>query len=153
MRKLLICTPLCTFSTFQYMFCMYTFEWLYLQNCSRYMYKVNTVMILSFRTDRPGQTVQTLIRVYTVCHSVCIVWTHYSMVEPHSSNFRVITTNILGVRIFRKFTVVSAFLRLVEATKCEKFQIARYTGVKGGIFLISPIVLKCEQCGFTVHKM
>ena len=42
-----------------------------------------------------------LIRVYTVCHSVCIVWTHYSMVEPHSSNFRVITTNFLGVRIFR----------------------------------------------------
>ena len=24
------------------------------------------------------------------------------MVEPHSSNFRVITTNFLGVRIFRK---------------------------------------------------
>ena len=46
-----------------------------------------------------------LIRIYTVCHSVCIVWTHYSMVEPHSSNYRVITTNVLGVRIFRKFTV------------------------------------------------
>ena len=46
-----------------------------------------------------------LIGVYTVCHSACIVWTHYSMVEPHSSNFRVITTNILGVRIFRKFRV------------------------------------------------
>ena len=29
------------------------------------------------------------------------------MVEPHSSNFRVITTNILGVRIFRTFTVVA----------------------------------------------
>ena len=27
------------------------------------------------------------------------------MVEPHSSNFRVIKTNFLGVRIFRKFTV------------------------------------------------
>ena len=58
----------------------------------------------------PGQTVQTQIRLllisaYTVCHSVCIVWTHYSMVEPHSSNFGVITTNILGVRIFRKFTL------------------------------------------------
>ena len=26
------------------------------------------------------------------------------MVEPHSSNVRVITTNFLGVRIFRKFT-------------------------------------------------
>ena len=67
-------------------------------------------MILSFRTDRPGQTVQTqirllledsLIRVYTVCHSVCIVWTHYTMVQPHSSNFRVITTIFLGVPIFR----------------------------------------------------
>ena len=41
----------------------------------------------------------------TVCHSICIVWTHYSMAEPHSSKFRVITTNFLGVRIFRKITV------------------------------------------------
>ena len=34
-----------------------------------------TVMILSFRTGRPGQTVQrnSLIKVYTICHSVCIV--------------------------------------------------------------------------------
>ena len=64
-------------------------------------------MILSFQTDMPAQTVQTqiLIRVYTVCHSVGIVWTRYFMVEPHSSNFRVITTNFLGVRIFRKFMV------------------------------------------------
>ena len=67
-------------------------------------------VVLSFGTDMPGQTVQTqrssLIRVYTVCHSVCIIWTVYSMVvEPHSSNFRVITTNFLGVRIFRKFTL------------------------------------------------
>ena len=30
------------------------------------------------------------------------------MVEPHSSNFRVITTKFLGVRIFRKFTVFFA---------------------------------------------
>ena len=28
------------------------------------------------------------------------------MAEPHSSNFRVITTNFLGVRIFGKFTVI-----------------------------------------------
>ena len=28
------------------------------------------------------------------------------MVEPHSSNFRVITTSVLSVRIFRKFTVM-----------------------------------------------
>ena len=75
-----------------------------------YLCQANTVMILSFQTDMPGQTVQTqirssLIRVYTVCQSVCIIWTHYSMVELHSSNFRVITTNFFGVRIFRKFTV------------------------------------------------
>ena len=30
-----------------------------------------------------------------------------SMVEPHSSNVRVITTSFLGVRIFRKFTVLT----------------------------------------------
>ena len=62
-------------------------------------------MILNFWTNMPRQTVQTPIRVYTVCHSICIVWTHYTIVEPHSSNVRVITTNILGVQIFRKFTV------------------------------------------------
>ena len=45
----------------------------------------HTVMILSFRTD------SSLNRVYTVCHSVCIVWTQYFIVEPHSSIFRVIT--------------------------------------------------------------
>ena len=54
----------------------------------------------------PGQTP---LRVYTVCHSVCIVWTHNSMIEPHSSNFRVSTTNFLGVRIFRKFTVCHVY--------------------------------------------
>ena len=31
-----------------------------------------------------------LIRVYTVCHSVCIFWMHYSKVKPHCSNFRTI---------------------------------------------------------------
>ena len=70
-------------------------------------------MILRFRTGslskqcrpRSDCSRSSLIRVYTVCHSTCIVWTHYSMVEPHRSNFRVITTNVLGVRIFKKFTV------------------------------------------------
>ena len=33
-----------------------------------------------------------MIRVYSVvCHSVCIFWTHNSMVEPHCSTFRIIT--------------------------------------------------------------
>ena len=55
----------------------------------------------------PRGAVSSLIRVYvTVCHSVCIIWTHYSTGEPRSSNFTVSTTNFLGVRIFRKFTVL-----------------------------------------------
>ena len=53
----------------------------------------------------PGQTVQTQIRLLPVCHSVYIVLIHYSMVETHSSTFRVITTNFCEVRIFRKFMV------------------------------------------------
>ena len=83
----------------------------------------NTVMILSFRTDMPGQTVQTRIRllleirVYTVCHSVCIVWTHCSIVEPHDSNFRVIRTNFLGVRIFRIFTVLPFSISIIAGLK------------------------------------
>ena len=65
-----------------------------------------------------------LIRVYTVCHSVCIVWTHYSMVEPHSSNFRVITTNILAARIFRKFKVILVDSWLKSQAQC--FMKGRY---------------------------
>ena len=34
------------------------------------------------------------------------------MVEPHSSNFRVIRTNFLAVQIFRKFTVCIIFFQL-----------------------------------------
>ena len=48
---------------------------------------------------------QTLIRVYTVCYSVCIFWMHFSIVKQHCSNFRIITAILLGVRIFRIFTV------------------------------------------------
>ena len=87
------------------------FLWQGIQRYGKNVPQNTTIMILSFRTDMPGQTVQTqssLIRVYTVCHSVCIIWTHDSMVEPHGSNFRVLTTNNLGVRIFRKFTVSTA---------------------------------------------
>ena len=45
-----------------------------------------------------------LIRVYTVCHSVCMFWTPYSMLKPNCSNLRIITVNysgFSGVRIFR----------------------------------------------------
>ena len=51
----------------------------------------NTVMILWFRTDTSGQTVQTQITIYTMWHSVYIFWTHDTMVRPYCSNFRKIT--------------------------------------------------------------
>ena len=72
----------------------------------------------------PDQTApSSLIRVYTICHSVCTVWTHYSMVEPHSSNFRVITTIFLGVRIFRKFTVSTVVSSLLQSRPTDQDKI------------------------------
>ena len=63
--------------------------------------------------------------VYTVCHSICIIWTHYSMAEPQKSNFRVITTHFWGVQIFRKFAVLTLFLgrlrppKWITSAKCN----------------------------------
>ena len=72
-------------------------------------------MILSFRTDMPGQTVQTQIRLLLEEQSDqglhCLPFRLHRLDsllygrDTHSSNFRVITTNFLGVRILRKFTV------------------------------------------------
>ena len=73
-------------------------------------------MILSFRTDKPRQTVQTQIRLLLeeqsdqglhCLHSGYIFWVYYSSIKPSCSNFMVITATILGVRIFRSFTVVA----------------------------------------------
>ena len=66
----------------------------------------------------PDQTA--LHWIYTVCHSVCIVWTHYSMVEPHSSNFRMITTIFWGVRIFSKFTVNNFIITFAFTVGCDR---------------------------------
>ena len=54
--------------------------------CHRVMYPkdadgmTNTVMILSFRTDRSWQTACSLIRIYTVCNSSLLLWMHYSSI-------------------------------------------------------------------------
>ena len=82
-----------------------------------------TVIFLSFRTVRSGQTVQTqirllLIRVCTVCNSLCIFWMNYSKETPSCSTFSVITTISLGVRIFRKFTVCREMSHF-ETTACR----------------------------------
>ena len=58
----------------------------------------------SLNSVEPDQTVQS-DQVYTVCHSVCIFWAHYSDIKPNCSTFRIITANFSGFRIFRFFTV------------------------------------------------
>ena len=70
---------------------------------------INTVMILSFRTDRSGQTVQTQIRqsdqgLYFLQFRLHLL---DALLYSKASlfNFRVTTANFLGVRIFRSFTV------------------------------------------------
>ena len=66
-----------------------------------------TVLFLSFWTDRLGKQCRPRSDCsYTVCYSVYVFWTHFSIVKPRCSNFRMITTNFLGVRIFRKCTVL-----------------------------------------------
>ena len=82
------------------------------------LYGKAIVMILSFRTDRSRQTVQTqisLIRVYIVCNSLCIFWVHHSTVNRPCSNLRVITANFSGVQIFRIFTVHCWNFRAITA--------------------------------------
>ena len=65
-----------------------------------------------------GQTVDfqiRLLQVCTVCHFVCICWTHYSMVKPSCSNFRVITAHFSSVWILGLFTVYAAVIREIPS--------------------------------------
>ena len=64
-----------------------------LETVTCYLYRLPTITILSFRTAMPWQTVQTdwttpldavLMRVFTICYSICIFWRCYSMVESLS---------------------------------------------------------------------
>ena len=76
----------------------------------------NTVMIISFRTYRPGQTVQTQIRLLLQKQSNqglhCLLFLlHLFGKIPKGFvslfNFRLITANISDVQKFRNFTVES----------------------------------------------
>ena len=48
--------------------------------------------------------------LYTVCNSVCIFWSHYSIVEPQCSNFKIITAPLfrvseyLGILRYKRYT-------------------------------------------------
>ena len=71
-----------------------------------------TVMLLSFRTDTPGQTAQTQVRLLleqsdqglhcSVISKGNSLWINFSF-----PNFRVITANFYGVQKFRKITIIN----------------------------------------------
>ena len=61
-----------------------------------------TVVILNFRTDQSGQTVQTqirLLRVFTVIYSICIILTIYPKILPLCLKIRQITANFSQILI------------------------------------------------------
>ena len=73
-----------------------------------------TVKILNIGTYMSEQTVlilirlllrSSLIRIYTVCHTVYIFWRHYCIVKLSCFILRTTTVVSLGVPIFRVFTV------------------------------------------------
>ena len=63
-----------------------------------------TVMILTFRTDRLGQTVQTQIRLLCLQFRLHLLGA-LLFGKTFCSKFRMITANFWGVRILRSFTV------------------------------------------------
>ena len=106
------------------------------------------IMFLSFWTDSSGQTDQagpSLIRVYTVWSSLCIIWMHYTMVKPPCSNYSMITTNFSGVRIYRIFTLVLYGRNTVVPLNWV---------INNGVVLAFPDVLdRCEKpCNFSLNS-
>ena len=78
----------------------------------------------------PDETAPRLIRVYTVCNSLCIVQIHYSKEKPSCLTFRVITAHfrvseILG---FLRYQISYLFLWQVQAQVVLKYfcKIAKY---------------------------
>ena len=60
-----------------------------------------------------------LIRVYTVCHSISIFWMHYCNVTSNFSIFRTIMAIVWGVPNFRIFTVPNCSQLLRFPYRCS----------------------------------
>ena len=101
-------------------------------------------MILSFRTDMPGQTVQTqirllLIRVYTVClpaasFGLITLW------QSHKVQILEWLQQIFGVSEY--LGNLRYLFEIVKFTKIPKYSDTRKIAV---------IILKFAQCGSTVE--
>ena len=107
-------THLRVFSVQQYWSVLYDAEhqyhFLYIHNVNTTLYRNDPKFLdtqaLANSAD-PDQTApSSLIRVYTVCHSICTLCTIFSVKRPLYLNFREITAKFSGVRKFRIFTVI-----------------------------------------------
>ena len=97
---------------------------------------VNTVMSLSFRTDRSGQIMQiqtdcsirsSLIRAFTICYSSYIFLIKCPTVWLPCLNLRKTTAKFVGVQKFRNSTVflinVSGIFAIILIERKKKMQI------------------------------
>ena len=84
------------------------------------------------------------------------------MSEPHSSNFRVITTNFLGVRIFRQITVntelqdksvnsVAVKLICIKITKHHLISTLKFIITKH--YLISTVIEILERVEVDIQQL
>ena len=85
--------------------------WLFYEHFNKFRYrnipKFSDRQVWANSVD-PDQTApRSLIRVYTVCNSLCIFWMHYSTEKSYCSTFRVITANFRVSEILR-------FLRFIR---------------------------------------
>ena len=104
--------------------CRYLLNFLYLAIICRLLnsnsflvcFWMFAVMVLFLYVQMSRQTVENqirLLRVCTVCHSVCIFWVHYFVIKPNCSTFRIVTANFSCVRIV-SFQLTWAFRLIVS---------------------------------------
>ena len=99
-----------------------------------------TVMFLSFRTDRSGQTAQTHIRlplrVYTVCNFLCIFW-----IGKAIFNFYGDYSKFSGVQNFSIFTIHTKVVN-----KSFTVVLAALWWAKLGLVPVAPVLYQLSQC-------
>ena len=78
--------------------------------------------------------------VYTVCYSVYVFWTRFSTVKPRCSNFRMNTTNVLGVRIIRKFTVINLNIDSIKIDKVHNV----WPSLESTVLDVRKGIVKCK---------
>ena len=111
-------------------------------------------MILNFQTQiwaisvDPDQTAPRLLWVYTVCHSISMLWMHDPMVKAHCYTFRIITANFWGVRKFRNFTVYSTLFPYKSIVWAALSTISLVCSISIRDWATSACMVPCAASGF-----